>query len=86
MLKSVFSLKFRMYDLILVGIVCGAFTVNTFLYCICAARGLLDPNNKGVDIFDQVFIVTLVDFSVTDNLKNCVYKVYCFFFLYSLNC
>ena len=69
-----------MYDPVLVGILRSAPMVNTFLRYAYITWSLLDPNSKGINIFYQVLIITLIDFGVVNDPENYVYKVHYLFF------
>lgn len=78
MFEGIFCSKF---NLVLVGVVRGAPTVNAFLCHIYTPWSLLDPDTKGVDAFGCIIIILFIDFGVIDDLENCVYKVYRIFCL-----
>lgn len=73
MLEGIFSSNLGIYNPILFSIMHGAHIINAFLQDVYTLQGLLDSNMEGIDIFDRVFIIFFVDFSVTDDFKNNVY-------------
>lgn len=73
MLEDIFSSNLEIYNPILVSIMHGAHIINVFLQDVYILQGLLDSNIEGIDIFDRVFIIFFVDFSVMDDFKDDVY-------------
>lgn len=53
----------------------GAPKINIFLYYAYTPWGLLDPDNKSIDVFDHIFIIPIIDLCVTNDPKDFVYKV-----------
>ena len=47
---------------------------------------MLGLHSKIGYVINRVFLVSSVDFSMAGDFQDCIYKVYCLFFLYRFDC